>query len=1772
MAGWDDISTVAPHQPAASWDSVSSPVVTQMPDMSGVRDTAQKNLQAPKEGEKQENEQFGPKLDRAMGMPVSGALGSKESDITLPPSLRGHLMDAYDKGTAHDAADFMQSAVPAAAHVAAPQDEGYLSKVKEAYLGMNKQWVAAMVYPFVPQEYKQALIDRGLVEPEEAPAKISRSPTGPEVAEAFIKGERETVGKAMGGIYAPVASLLSPVLSPIIEKTPAAAEKVGASPEWAHTIPGGIGVALDFLGIHGAAHVGEMAHPELKELLASKTGKPVESITDNEIADAIRMGFENKAPKAQDFHDTATVILRAEGEKSGAETLRNIYKETGVAPDKVFADAQSNPQIAADIKEGKIPVAYESLIEKSPEAQMADLERQLDSGTLTDEQRTDIKGRMDKLADKAIEEFRNPPAVHAQYTMLAPTDLTLDPKRFQYKEADERGVTGALQGVKKWEPALANPVTAWQAVDGKTYVVNGHQRTDLAQRAEASGQHAVQVPARVYKESEGYTSEFMRVLGAYQNIAEGSGTAIDAAKIMRGDAIPERDRLPELPPKSQLVRQGKGLSALGDDSFGMVVNDIVPPSYAAEVGHEISSPKEQLAAMDVLAKTHPANVEQARLIVQDIKNSGFLHGEQTGLFGEEQFAQSLFAERSRILDNVVKQLRQLKTAFDVAVSQEGALTEAGNVLSREKNIEAKAENEKLIAELQISATRKGEISDALSAAARELKSGKSIATVTKQFLSTTRNIESGAGIKGIQRGAPVGGAEPTKAKTERTLAGSQSIIPGAEKISDKELAERKMKEALQPKKVQEATSEGLFDVGARAQQDIFSSVAAKEISPEHQELEDNLGIPETMNASQLGKLDSKLSGIFGDKEQKGLPKASDLDDEQYKALEDYARRLETARDNIKAQSPSKQIRNIITDEEGALTIPNDVKEFGNDLKRDILNFATPMETGSARAQASAKDFANKLRFSQWNGARITNLLKDRFSPEELKNMWEAMDKASVYAQTLESNGMSRENAMLEAERNSIGHFALPEEQREIIKAMSDWAQHAWDEAKRLGMVEGDGLPFWTPRMAAVVGEDGAWGAPSGKGERPSVNVGSNLRTTSGNLKQRKYFTAEETEAAMKEAFGGEEGEGAKLVRDIRAMPLALTRLESAIAGRSLVNEIKNMGNETGAKTITDTAHEGYFTLDHPALQTYRPQLKINDEGKWEVKKDADGNDLFEKVPIYISNEFEGPLKAVLSQKSSDVYKALMALKGKSMGLIMYSPLIHNAVEYGRALPAMPGKVATFKIYFEGNRVKNDPSQMQEAINAGLVPIGARFFNQDISSVIEEPNLTPGRSWTAKLLGGLVDQVSPKAGNQVKLAIDKMGDTWHNTLLWDRVADLQMGLYANIRDQNIKNGMDPQSAQTTAAHIANRFAGALPMESMGNMARKMANIAMFSRSFTIGNLGVMKDMLKGLPSDAMAQLKRDVGEEGARAASKATQRKAVSAFVLDIGLMYAGNSLLQDALDKLKRDKTLSQIGQGYVDRLSKLLKNHAESPWELLNIPADLQAISSTSTNEPGKETRILFSHDPEKGTAYYMRLPTGKIGEEFEGWLTSPLEMARKKVSPMVSPLIDTYRNADYFGHPIYDKDARGFSGAAESVGKVVKHFMEAQIPEDSIVSAYNLLTGSSGNESLDYMKALGPLGGITFSKGYPGGPEAGILAGASRRHEAEVSVALPKIKKAIELGDEDKAKEIMEKINMTSREQHMIINHYLNPSGKVNSRSLKKFERIATPEEKELMEQQNP
>lgn len=1714
------------------------------PKTAPVRQMVQQNLSQPEsqtesptspaEGkEPSQPASFPQSLDQGMGMPVASMI--KGSDAHFSPQMRAHLMDAYAGGHARDASDFMQSAIPAAAQATwyqklwhateafgkgfadtmedqAPLDQDTVNTIMGPQSLKNEMSVADMVNKPVMQ---------GTVIPA---AKTLYHATAYDAAVA-VMGVAQ-MGKSLLTMPAAAFQGFEDFSKKLGQETghPEIGKAVGTAPQALMEAfpemmmgdrPAGAGPS-SFDAAMASRHVGarlsSIVHGgnDLRKMVGETIGKPAESVTSQDVANTIGTAFKKKAPSAEDFINTAIVMLGPEKKEVAAATLRDTYKETGVPPAQVFVDAKVNPSVAVDIEAGKVPEAYEAL--KEPEAEKPEVKNSwIKSDANENEVRVEIGKKQTRYAggEGAVSytvrkngEDSNPliMVVSKDGKLVQGREaINLDgtDSEIVWKEGTEAQKTKVVELLKRRSQTKLGSPERGEIDAHIEKIVKGSKPVD----------HDLHIPDEFREHAKQYTSD-----------ERGTNEAMRDFLLQKGrDTGHEHLVIQDVNTGNVVIHH-----TTGEKSHVGFTKDIQKElenpnnSFHAHHNHPRETP---VSIGDVAGLSLPGT----RTITAHAENGAFSQAALTDSF--RSFA------HDKSIEDVYRMLREIgDDAWQQAKREISPLFKEGKI---DKTLANKA-----VPEMANRALAKAGIID--------YTSSHNISGIAQEILAPLE-----------ERLTQAVAAEFKKHGFDGASISGRISVPDETRFG-KEFAADQGGTSPHPEKnaIGGDISRGKEVAGTEPGRQSLN------LSPEHQEFENLLGIPEGMNPSQLGKVESKLESIFADSGKNDLPKASDLTDEQFSALEQYGRRVEEAK---AAQTNPRESGSIPF----APEMRPEIKKFFSDIKRDILNFATPMETGSDAARASAKDFINSIRKGQWNSTRLFHYLTDNFTPEELKRMWEAMDEASVHVQTQEANGLSREAAMADAEKNAVGHFGLPEEQQKIITAMSKWAQASWDAAKKEGMVEGEGLPFWTPRMAAVIGEGGKWEAPGGvrEGSKPTLNpVGRNLRTSAGSLKGRKYLTAEETETAMKSLFGED---ATKLVRDIRAMPIALQRLNQAIAGRTLINDIKEFGTKTGTEVISGEAKDGFFTMDHPAFQTYRPKLEMGEDGKWSIAKDAHGDDIFEKVPIYISKEFEGPLKAVLSQPSGAAYKALMSMKGKSMSMIMFSPLIHNLVEYGRALPAVPGKVWNTKIYFEGNAAKKDPVFMQRMIDHGMDPIGSRFFNQDLSSMMEEPNLTPGRSWTAKLLGGLTtDAVGEKAGLKVKAAFDKMGDVWHNTLLWDRVAELQVGIAHNIEQDMIKKGFQPEAAATAAAHLANRYAGALPMESMGPLSRKMANLLMFSRSFTIGNLGVMKDMLVGLPADAKAQLIRDIGAEGAEAASSFVKRKSRAAFMMDIGLKVAGISIMQDVIDHLKNDKSLGDILHGYVDRFDRLIKSHQEDPWALLNLLSDAEALSSTATNEPGKQDRVLMSKDPDTGTASYMRLPTGKIGEEFEGWLTSPLEMMRRKQSTMVSPLVDLYKNEDYFGHPIYDKEAKGFSGAGESLGKAALHILKAQYPENFVDSVYKFLTGTEREDNAQ-KSALAFLG-LTMSKGYPGGPEAGILAAATRRHEALISESLPKIKKAIEADDTEKARQIMEELGMTNRQQTAYIKHYKNPQSKVNARSLKTFERIATPEEKELLEQQ--
>jgi hypothetical protein len=343
-----------------------------------------------------------------------------------------------------------------------------------------------------------------------------------------------------------------------------------------------------------------------------------------------------------------------------------------------------------------------------------------------------------------------------------PRQVQVDARTFQFKAgSDAEGVIDTLRDVQQFDRRLAGVSLIWERADGVQFIADGHQRRALAMRALEAGQPEADVRLNgfVLREADGITAAQARSAAAVKNIAEGTGTAIDAAKILREVGELGAAQLPPLPPRSALVRQARGLAKLTDDNFMAVVNDVIDPRYGALVGDAAADGQLQQAMIQVLARTQPANETQARSIVDQVRTQGIEVSTTEDLFGETSIAESLYLERAQVLDAAMREARKDRATFGRLVSEQERIAEAGNTLDADANQARMEDARNAIARVSALANTRGPVSDALTDAARRVKQGERPAAVTADFLATARRAITDGDSIGRTTGAPRSASE-----------------------------------------------------------------------------------------------------------------------------------------------------------------------------------------------------------------------------------------------------------------------------------------------------------------------------------------------------------------------------------------------------------------------------------------------------------------------------------------------------------------------------------------------------------------------------------------------------------------------------------------------------------------------------------------------------------------------------------------------------------------------------------------------------------------------------------------------------------------------------------------------------------------------------------------------------------------------------------------------------------------------------------------------------
>ncbi len=174
---------------------------------------------------------------------------------------------------------------------------------------------------------------------------------------------------------------------------------------------------------------------------------------------------------------------------------------------------------------------------------------------------------------------------------------------------------------------------------------------------------------------------------------------------------------------------------------------------------------------------------------------------------------------------------------------------------------------------------------------------------------------------------------------------------------------------------------------------------------------------------------------------------------------------------------------------------------------------------------------------------------------------------------------------------------------------------------------------------------------------------------------------------------------------------------------------------------------------------------------------------------------------------------------------------------------------------------------------------------------------------------------------------------------------------------------------------------------------------------------------------------------------------------------------------------------------------------------------------------------------------------------------MIHRKLGTLARPASEIFANDKGFGRKVYDPYDSTPTGWIKNAGRIAKLIVGEQLPLQSIEAAKNVLSGKG--KTIDSLQAAGPLAGLTFSKGAPGGEAVGELYHAKDKHQFDVDEAMPDIRDAIRSGKEDEARAKMDDLGLSKSYQKWIVRTTRDPALRLSPKQLKEFYEYAGPDE---------
>jgi hypothetical protein len=463
----------------------------------------------------------------------------------------------------------------------------------------------------------------------------------------------------------------------------------------------------------------------------------------------------------------------------------------------------------------------------------------------------------------------NQPA-YEQVATVPTGDVAAAPKVFQYKAEGQTatGRSGSLAEENVYDPRYGGVISVWRdaqgelGAPGQIYVVNGHNRLELANR---SGFPVINV-----QYIDAPTAADARMTGALQNIKDDKGTAIDAAKIFRDTGMSVEDlRLQNVNLNGKLASEGVALSRIPQWLFDKTATGDLPTAKAVALG---SAEGVDDAIISDVAKQAIAGKWSAEKIVQAMQEAKFASTSTAPVEGtlpgfEEMFKTTNVVNLIDIRTAAYKQLSVEMRALAAASQTKNTsyLEAAGNAINVEGSQAARKMAAEAVAVFNRVTAYEGPVRDILNELAAQLPEGanrsKAAANLVQFNLQRLRDAisEEMNGPRLLQDEAvvqQVAAAEPAATGTKLSQQLRGQLVGLGQSLGELTRTIDQQTQAREQRLVERTT-----DLDAEIQQ-----IAGGYTDPlEAENLADArsfLGLPATANVAQVARV-AKQEGYDG---------------------------------------------------------------------------------------------------------------------------------------------------------------------------------------------------------------------------------------------------------------------------------------------------------------------------------------------------------------------------------------------------------------------------------------------------------------------------------------------------------------------------------------------------------------------------------------------------------------------------------------------------------------------------------------------------------------------------------------------------------------------------------------------------------------------------------------------------------------------------------------------------------------------------------------------